>query len=294
MLYVLVVFINGFSFWMIGDDILDLQMIFFIIFQFIFVVFGVIVQLQLFFIDCCNIFEVCEKKSKMYFWIVFVMGLIMFEIFYFMICGVLYYCCWYYIVGFFILFKCVGVMLFVMFMYEFVYMGMGQFIVVYVFNVVFVLFVNFFVIGILVVFCGVLVFYVQIQVFWRYWIYYFNFFNYFMGFMLVFVVWDWFINCNFYELVRFDFFNGIICGDYLSIYFEKGYGMVVNLLNFDVFFECQVCQFKFGSDYFCIINLMEYSYGWRDVGIVVIFVISLYVMVYGLMKLRIKISKKVE
>jgi ABC-type multidrug transport system permease subunit len=55
-----------------------------------------------------------------------------------------------------------------------------------------------------------------------------------------------------------------------------------------------VCQYKTGSDYLRTVNLNEYYYGWRDAAIVVIYVISSYALVFLLMKLRTKKSKKVE
>jgi ABC-type multidrug transport system ATPase subunit len=56
---------NAFSFWMIGDQVSDLQMRLFTVFQFIFVAPGVIAQLQPLFIERRDIFETRERKSKM-------------------------------------------------------------------------------------------------------------------------------------------------------------------------------------------------------------------------------------
>jgi ABC-type multidrug transport system ATPase subunit/ABC-type multidrug transport system permease subunit len=64
-MHVLLALINGFTFWMIGDSLSDLQQNLFIIFNLIFVSPGVISQLQPLFIDRRNIFEAREKKSKM-------------------------------------------------------------------------------------------------------------------------------------------------------------------------------------------------------------------------------------
>lgn len=53
-------------------------------------------------------------------------------------------------------------------MYEFIYTGLGQSIAAYAPNAVFASLVNPLVLGTLISFCGVLVPYNQIQVFWRY------------------------------------------------------------------------------------------------------------------------------
>jgi ABC-type multidrug transport system permease subunit len=52
-------------------------------------------------------------------------------------------------------------------LYEFLYTGIGQFIAAYAPNAVFAALVNPLLIGVLVLFCGVLVPYTQITTFWR-------------------------------------------------------------------------------------------------------------------------------
>lgn len=284
---------NGFSFWMIGDSVGDLQLRLFTIFNFIFVAPGVINQLQPLFIERRDIFETREKKSKMYSWIAFVTGLIVSEFPYLCICAVLYFVCWYYTVGFPGGSDRAGATFFVMLMYEFVYTGIGQFIAAYAPNETFAALANPFVIGLLVSFCGVLVPYQQIQTFWRYWIYWLNPFNYLMGSMLVFDIWGTEVNCSKKELAVFDPPNGSTCGQYLSSYMQQ-MGSGSTLLNPDATLDCQVCPYASGSDYLRTLNLKEYYYGWRDAAIVVIFAISSYAMVYALMKLRTKASKKAE
>ncbi|KAH7176418.1 ABC-2 type transporter-domain-containing protein [Dactylonectria macrodidyma] len=285
---------NGFTFWMIGDGVGELQLKLFTIFNFIFVAPGVMAQLQPLFIHRRDIFETREKKSKMYSWIAFVTGLIVSEVPYLCVCAVLYFVGWYYTVGFPNDSSRAGATFFVMLTYEFVYTGIGQFVAAYAPNEVFASLVNPVILGTLVSFCGVLVPYQQIQEFWRYWIYWLNPFNYLMGSMLVFDIWGSDINCSEREFARFDPPNGTTCGDYLADYLETGMGMVSNLVNPDATSECKVCSYTKGEDYLRTLNLKEYYYGWRDAAIVVIFAISSYALVYALMKLRTKTSKKAE
>ncbi|KAF4872164.1 Protein SNQ2 [Colletotrichum siamense] len=284
---------NGFSFWMIGDSVGDLQMRLFTIFNFIFVAPGVLAQVQPLFIDRRDIFETREKKSKMYSWVAFVTGLIVSEIPYLIICAVLYYVCWYYTVGFPSESSRAGSTFFVMLMYEFVYTGIGQFIAAYAPNAVFASLVNPLLIGVLVSFCGVLVPYDQLQSFWKYWMYWLNPFNYLMGSMLVFDIWGTEVTCKEREFALFDPPNGTTCANYLADYM-MGMGSSSNLINPDATSGCKVCQYRDGSDYLQTVNLKEYYYGWRDAAIVVIFAISSYALVYLLMKLRTKTSKKAE
>ncbi|KAK4152100.1 ABC-2 type transporter [Chaetomidium leptoderma] len=283
---------NGFSFWQIGNSVTDLQMRLFTVFNFIFVAPGVINHMQPLFIQRRNIFETREKKSKMYSWVAFVAALIVSEVPYLVICAVVYFCCWYYTVGFPTDASRAGSTFFVMLMFEFVYTGIGQFEAAYAPNELFAALVNPVVIGILVSFCGVLVPYSQIQSFWRYWLYWINPLNYLIGSMLVFDIWGTDVTCTPAELALFDPGNGT-CGEYLAGYMQ-GMGGGAKLLNPDATAQCQVCPYSSGSVYLQALNLNEYYYGWRDAGIVVIFAISSYALVFLLMKLRTKTSKKAE
>ncbi|KAK5800729.1 hypothetical protein VI817_002941 [Penicillium citrinum] len=284
---------NGFSFWMIGDGVGDMQLRLFTIFNFIFVAPGVINQLQPLFIERRSIYEQREKKSKMYSWVAFVTALVVSELPYLCICAVLYFVCWYYTVGFPSESNKAGATFLVMLLYEFVYTGIGQFVAAYAPNATFAALINPLIIGTLVSFCGVLVPYAQIQAFWRYWIYYLNPFNYLMGSMLVFDVWETDVKCKESEFAIFNPPSGSTCGEYLKEYMST-IGARMNLVNPEANESCRVCQYTKGSDYLYTINLKDYYYGWRDVGIVAIFALSSYALVYALMKLRTKASKKAE
>lgn len=158
---------NGFSFWMIGNTVADLQLRLFTIFNYIFVAPGVVAQLQPLFIGRRDIYEAREKKSKMYSWIAFTTGLIISEVPYLCICAVQYFVCWYYTVGFPSDSNKAGATFFVMLIYEFIYTSLGQAIAAYAPNAVFAALANPLALGTLVFFCGVFVPYSQIQPFWR-------------------------------------------------------------------------------------------------------------------------------
>ena len=284
---------NGFTFWKIGNGVQDLQLKLFTIFNFIFVAPGVINQLQPLFIDRRDIYEIREKKSKMYSWKAFVTGLIVSEFPYLCICAVLYFAPWYYTVGFPTDSNKSGAVFFVMLFYEFIYTGIGQFIAAYAPNAVFASLVDPALITILVSFCGVLVPYSQIQEFWRYWIYYLNPFNYLVSSILTFTVFDVEVQCKDHEFALFDTPLNQTCREYLAP-FKAGLGSRTNLVNPDATSGCRVCQYRFGSDYLSTLNINDYYVGWRDAGIVVIFALSSYLMVYLLMKLRTKATKTAE
>ncbi|KAJ6099018.1 hypothetical protein N7467_000553 [Penicillium canescens] len=282
----------GFSFWMIGDSVSDMQLTLFFIFNAIFVAPGVINQLQPTFLERRDLFEAREKKAKMYSWKAFTFALIVSEIPYLIICGVLFFVCWYWTGGLVTEASKSGSMFTVFLLYEFLYTGIGQFVAAYAPNANLAAMINPLVLGTLISFCGVLVPYAQIQPFWRYWIYYLNPFNYLMGSMLVFGLFDKKVQCTEQEYALFTAPNGTTCGEYLAGYMQT-IGTRMNLLDPDAT-ECRVCQYTRGSDYLQTVNLLDYYYGWRDTAIVGLFVISSYALVFGLMKLRTKASKKAD
>lgn len=298
LLHIICALFNGFSFWKTDNSISGLQLKLFTIFNFIFVAPGVLAQLQPLFIHRRNIFEAREQKAKMYSWIAFVTGLIVSEIPYLILCAIIYFVCWYFTVGFptstappATATARTGATFFVMLMYEFLYTGMGQFIAAYAPNEVFAALTNPMLLGALVSFCGVLVPYAQIQAFWRYWIYYLNPFNYLMGSLLVFNLWGDKVQCTDSEFAVFNPPDGQTCGEYMADYLAREPG---HLANPGATSDCKVCPFGSGSDYLKTLYLEDYSYGWRDAGIVVLMVFSSYGLVFLLMRLRTKASKKAE
>lgn len=290
-----VAFFIGFTFWQIGNSVAEQKYVLFSLFQYIFVAPGVIAQLQPIFLERRDIYETREKKSKMYSWVSFVTGLIVSEMPYLIICGVLYYLVFYFASGLPTEPSKAGAIFFVFLVYQFIYTGFGQFVAAYAPNAVFASLVNPLLLATLCCFCGVLVPYNQIEPFWRYWIYYLNPFNYLMGSLLVFADFDWDIQCKDSEFAIFNPPGGgnQTCAQYLEAWLS-GPGSHNNLINPDATEACKVCQFTLGRDYLATVNLSERYYGWRDAGICVIFALSGYALVYLLMKLRTKASKKAE
>lgn len=123
--------------------------------------------------------------------------------------------------------------------------------------------------------------------------YYIDPFNYLMSSLLVFTTWDKPVHCKDKELAVFDPPVNTTCGDYLSTY-QQGMGVATNLLNPEDTSLCQVCQYTEGGDYLQTLNLQEEWYGWRNAGIVVVFVLGFYGLVFFMMKLRTKATKKAE
>lgn len=282
---------NGFSYWKIGSSVNDLQLRIFTIFVFMYVAPGVINQLQPLFIERRDIYDTREKKSRMYSWKAFVTGQIISEFPYLCVCGVLYFVCWYYTVGFSAETNKAGASFLVVWLYEFLYTGIGQFVAAYSPNAVFASLVNPLLIGILVSFCGILVPYRQIVPFWRYWMYYLNPTTYLVGSLLTFSIFDIDVQCTETEYAVFDAPFDSTCGEYLADFLNQS---DANLINPEATQGCRVCPYTKGSGYLRTLNLNDYYYGWRDIGIFVIFIFSSYGLVYLFMKLRTKASKRAE
>lgn len=123
--------------------------------------------------------------------------------------------------------------------------------------------------------------------------YYLDPFNYLMSSLLVFTTWSKPVHCNTNELAIFDPTSNQTCGEYLAAY-RQGMGVGTNLLNPEATADCRVCQYTTGEDFLRTLNLKDEYYGWRNAGIVVIFVIGIYGLVFLMMKLRTKATKKAE
>jgi ABC-type multidrug transport system ATPase subunit len=91
---------SGFTFWMIGNGSFDLQLRLMAVFNFVFVAPGCINQAQPLFIKNRDIFETREKKSKTYHWFAFISAQLIAETPVLIVCGTVYFCCWYFTAGF--------------------------------------------------------------------------------------------------------------------------------------------------------------------------------------------------
>lgn len=291
MLHIGLGLLNGFTYWMIGNSVGDLQLRMFTVWVFLFVAPGVVNQLQPLFIERRDIYDAREKKSRIYSWKAFVSALIISEIPYLCVCGIIYFLTWYYTVGFPDNADQAGAILFLVLTYELLYTGIGQFVAAYAPNAVFASLTNPLLWGVLVSFCGVLVPYEQIVPFWRFWMYYLNPLTYLTSSMLTFTVFDAKVACKDNELALFAPPENSTCGDYLASYLaESG----ANLVDADAMGQCAVCQYSSGKDYLRTLKIEGYYYGWAGAAIVVLFALSSYGLVYLLMKLRTKSSKKAQ
>ncbi|KAF2398607.1 putative ABC multidrug transporter [Trichodelitschia bisporula] len=282
----------GFTFWNLGNTTYDMQLRLMAVFNFIFVAPGVINQMQPFYLHNRDIFETREKKSKTYHWSAFVAGQCAAETPWLILCGTLYFCCWYFTTGMPVTASISGQVYFQMVLYEFLYTSIGQSIATYAPNEYFASLANPLILGAgLINFCGVIVPYAQINVFWRYWMYYLDPFTYLVGGLLTQLLWDTPVKCAARELTRIPLPGNATCGEYMHDFVGMAGGYVVDAAATGA---CEYCQYSVGKEFAMQANLKEKYYAWRDTGITALFCISSYMLVFGMMKLRTKKAKKEE
>lgn len=110
---------------------------------------------------------------------------------------------------------------------------------------------------------------------------------------MVLTTWDKPVRCKSNELALFDPPAAQTCAEYLQTY-QMGVGRATNLLNPNDSSACQVCQYTTGADYLRTLNLDDKYYGWMNAGLVAVFVLGIYGLVYLMMKLRTKQTKKAQ
>lgn len=176
-----------------------------------------------------------------------------------------------------------------MILYEFLYTSIGQAIATYAPNEFAASLANPIIIGAgLISFCGIVVPYSQINVFWRYWIYWLDPFTYLVGGLLTQLLWDVEIECKPNELTNIPLPSATTCGDYMAAFLSDNAGYVVDANSTA---SCEYCPYQTGADYARTLNINEKYYAWRDVGITALFCVSSYAMVVVMMKLRTKATK---
>ncbi|KAK6068393.1 multidrug resistance protein CDR1 [Seiridium cupressi] len=280
---------GGFTFWMIGDGTFDLQLRLMSVFNFVFVAPGCINQLQPLFIRNRDIFDTREKKSKTYSWLAFISAQLIAEMPVLILCGTIYFVCWYFTCGFPVTASKSGQVYLEMLFYEFLYTSIGQAIAAYSPTAYFAALLNPILIGCgLILFSGVVVPYDQIQAFWRYWLYYIDPFTYLIGALLTPVAWDAKVVCEASELTYIPLPSNSTCGEYMSDFLSQTAGYVVDSASTT---SCAYCPYITGADYLKTMNINASYYGWRDVGITALFCISSYALVFLMMKLRSKATK---
>ncbi|KAJ3483199.1 hypothetical protein NLG97_g7364 [Lecanicillium saksenae] len=238
-------------------------------------VFGQIVQQSMpQFIIQRDLYEVRERPSKAYSWIVFMLSQIIVEIPWNALMGVFMYVCWYYPVGLYrnaeptdAVHEC-GALMFLYLVVFMIFSGTFSTMVIAPFqnaeaggNVANLLYTM------MLIFCGVISSKEQLPAFWR-WMLTVSPFRYIVSGMLSTGVANTVIHCADNEIVVMQPYESQTCQQYLGAYASSKGGTI---LNGGATSDCQFCPFSKTNDYIATLN-SHYSDRWTFFGVIWVYV----------------------
>jgi len=127
-------------------------------------------------------------------------------------------------------------------------------------------------------FNGVVRPYSQIPAFWRYWLYYLNPSTYWIQGVLAATLANQSVECTPQELATFNLPPGQTCQTYAGAYVAQAGGYLVNNPT-GIQADCGYCQYANGVEYMRTLNTTPAD-KWRDFGIFLVFCISNWALVY--------------
>jgi len=274
MLHIFCGLFNSFTFYKLGSSTIDMQSRLFSIFMTLTISPPLIQQLQPKFLEIRDLFTARENNSRIYHWSVWVISAIVVELPYRIVAGTLYFICWYWPVKFPRDSSAAGYTWLMMMLFELYYLGFGQLIASFSPNELLAsLLVPVFFIFI-VSFCGVVVPYIAIPTFWRKWMYWVSPFTYIFEGWLGVLTHDVKVRCTNSEFALFTPPDGMTCANYVSAFLKKSGGYVEESNG-----ECRFCQYATGEEFSRSFHA-TYDHRWRNIGIIVGFVMFNFVFVF--------------
>ena len=253
---------NTFTFYKLGHSSIDMQSRLFSVFMTLTISPPLIQQLQPKFLEFRSLFKIRESKSKIYSWIAFAIAAVVVEIPYSLFAGTLYWCCWYWGVGFPRDTYTSAVVWMFMMLFELFYVSFGQAIAAFspselLASLLVPIFFTF-----IVAFCGVVVPSQTLPYFWRVWLYPLTPFRYLVEGFLGLVVHNIPVKCDLNELARFPHPPGMDCDSYAGQFAQQAGGYVQTLSDG----LCGYCQYRTGDSFGASFGVF-YDSHWRDYGI---------------------------
>jgi ATP-binding cassette, subfamily G (WHITE), member 2, SNQ2 len=274
---VIVGIFNGFTFYMLGNSIQDMQNRMFTSFLIIVIpptiVNGVVPK---FYMNRA-LWEFRELPSRIYGWQAFCTANIVTEIPMAIVGALVYWLLWYYPTGLPTDSATAGYVFLMSMLFFLFQASWGQWICAFApsFTVISNVLPFFFVMFSL--FNGVVRPYSQLSVFWRYWLYYLVPSTYWIGGVISATLKDIAVVCAETETAHFNPPPSMTCGDYANDFVTAaGQGYLVDP---NATTDCQYCQFSTGVEYMATLNITPDD-KWKYFGIFLAFVISNYALVY--------------
>ncbi|KAG0297672.1 hypothetical protein BGZ96_005336 [Linnemannia gamsii] len=266
--------LNGFTFFRLGDSIVDLQ-------SRVFVVFQILVMAPL----ICNTVEprlqterqwfFREQSGKYYSWKPFAMAICVIELPFLIFTATVFFCILYWTVGFTTnsistLYTFLMLQIFVIFA-----ITLGQMIAAWTPSVQIAALLNPFIISALNLFCGVVMPYASMPKFWRSWLYWLDPYHYVVEGLVTTQLYGLEVRCKDTEFSIFEPPAGQTCLQYAGAFIQRAPGY---LNNGDATSGCQYCQYSNGQDFYANLN-MDISHRWRNIGISCIYLVSNFVII---------------
>ena len=267
---------NGFTFYMLGNSIQDMQNRMFTSFLILTVPPTVVNAVVPKFYQNMALWQAREHPSRIYGWFAFCTAQVVAEIPMSIVSSIVYFLIWYYPTGLPTDSSTAGYVFLMTMLFFFFMNSWGQWICAFApsFTVISNVLPFFFVMFSL--FNGVVRPYSMLPVFWKYWMYYVNPATWWIGGVLAATLDGIPVQCEVSETARFDAPPGQTCSAYAGAFAASSGGY---LLNPGATSDCQYCPYATGNDYLATLNIKA-SDKWRNFGIFLAFVISNWALVY--------------
>ncbi|ORY85494.1 putative ABC transporter [Protomyces lactucae-debilis] len=262
MLHITTGLFNCFTFFQLGNSVVDLQNRIFSIFLVLTIAPPLMQQLQPRYLQWRALFQGREQQSRMYSSWTFALGSILVELPYTIACATIFFFCWYFGPGFDRSIGRAGPIWMFLALFEIYYVTLGIMIASIAKTELFasLLVPTFF--TFIIAFCGVLSPPSSIITFWQ-WVYHLTPFNYLLSAMLIFVVHDKPVRCAASEFARFAPLAGQTCQEYAGSFVQQAAGYLQDPNATD---ECLYCQYATGDEYAATL-LVYWGDRWRNYGI---------------------------
>ncbi|KAK4866668.1 hypothetical protein LT330_008221 [Penicillium expansum] len=269
---------NGFTFYMLSNNVASMQDRMFSVFLIILIPPIVLNSIVPKFYINRALWEAREYPSRIYGWVAFCTANVVCEIPAAIISGLIYWLLWYYPVGFPTESSNAGYVFLMTILFFLFQASWGQWVCAFApsFTVISNVLPFFFVMVNL--FNGIVRPYADYPVFWKYWMYYVNPVTWWLRGVLSAVLPDVQIECSSLEATHFNPPPGKTCvayaGDFVNSIAKAGY-----LVNPQATADCQYCPYKDGEQYMANLNV-HVEDKWRCFGIFLAFVIINWALVY--------------
>ncbi|TKA53126.1 hypothetical protein B0A49_10961, partial [Cryomyces minteri] len=267
---------NGFTFYMLGNTIQDMQNRMFTAFLILVIPPTIVNAVVPKFYQNMALWQAREHPSRIYGWFAFTTAQVVAEIPIAIVGALIYWLLWYYPSGLPTDSSTAGYVFLMTMLFFLFQASWGQWICAFApsFTVISNVLPFFFVMFSL--FNGVVRPYGQLGVFWRYWMYYANPSTYWIGGVMAATLADVPIRCAPAEAAHFNVPAGQTCASYAGAFAQAAGGY---LLDPGAAADCQYCPYSSGTQYMSTLNVAPAD-KWRYFAVFLAFVVSNWALVY--------------